>query len=497
MKENSKQITRRSFIGRTSAVAAGLTILPSSVISGLGYRSPADKLNVAVIGIGGMGNTNLRNVEKTENIVALCDVDWGYAKRVFEAHPNAKHYWDWRKMYDEMGKSIDAVIVATADHTHAITAAHAITLGKHVYVQKPLTHTVYESRLLTKLAAKYKVATQMGNQGSSAEGVDLVVEWMQNGEIGEVREVEAFTDRPIWPQGLNVPKGEWVPDTLNWDLFIGPAKMRPYNSLYTPWNWRGWWDFGTGALGDMACHILHPVFKGLKLGYPIRSQGSSTLLLTDCAPNAQMVTLVFPERPTARGAKMKLPEVKVTWYDGGLQPTKPLGWPAGKNMNNNGGGVLFHGTKDTLVCGCYGRDPWLLSGRVPNVPKTERRVENAMNGGHEQDWVRACKESPESRVMTKSDFSEAGPFNEMVVMGVLAVRLQGLNKELEWNGEKMQFTNVSADDKVRLTISDNFTIVDGDPRFDRPNITIDAQEFANEMIKHTYREPWALPDMPV
>jgi predicted dehydrogenase len=496
MKEKSKNITRREFIGKTGAVAAGLTIVPGTVMSGFGHRAPSDKLNVAAIGIGGMGNTNIRNVEKTENIVALCDVDWGYAKKVFDAHPNAKRYWDWRKMYDEMANSIDAIIVATADHSHAGAAAAGIVLGKHAYVQKPLTHTVYESRLLTKLAAKYKVATQMGNQGSSAEGVDQIVEWMQAGEIGDVMEVEAFTDRPIWPQGLNVPKGEWVPETLDWNLFIGPTKMRPYNSLYTPWNWRGWWDFGTGALGDMACHILHPVFKGLKLGYPVRAQASSTLLLTDCAPNAQMVTLVFPERPVPRGAKRKLPEVKVTWFDGGLEPPKPQGWPAGKNMNDGGGGVIFHGTKDTLICGCYGRNPWLMSGRTPTVPKTERRVENAMNGGHEQDWVRACKESPESRVMTKSDFSEAGPFNEMVVMGVLAVRLQGLNKELDWNGDNMKFTNITPDDKVRLTISDNFTIVDGDPKFNRPNITINAQEFASEMIKHTYREGFSLPAMP-
>jgi predicted dehydrogenase len=192
MKEESKNITRRSFIGTTGAVAAGLTILPSSVISGLGHRAPADKLNIAVVGIGGMGNSNLRAVKGTENIVALCDVDWGYSKKVFADNACAKPYWDWRKMYDEMGKSIDAVIVATADHTHAIVAANAMTLGKHVYVQKPLTHTVYESRLLTKLAAKHKVATQMGNQGSSAEGVDLIIEWLENGEIGEVRRVEAF-----------------------------------------------------------------------------------------------------------------------------------------------------------------------------------------------------------------------------------------------------------------------------------------------------------------
>lgn len=492
MGNKSKKVSRRSFIGTAGALAAGFTILPGSVVSGIGKKAPGDRLNIAVVGIGGMGNSNLKAVRETENIVALCDVDWAYSKHVFEENPDARAYWDWRKMFDEMGSSIDAVIVATADHTHAMIAATAMTMGKHVFVQKPLTHTVYESRLLTRLAKKHRVATQMGNQGASGEGVNLIKEWIQNGEIGEVRKIESFTDRPIWPQGLNVPKGEWVPDTLDWDLFVGPAKMRPYNSLYTPWNWRGWWDFGTGALGDMACHILHPIFESMRLQYPVRAQGSSTLLLTDCAPNAQMVKLTYPERVAPRGSKIKYPELEVIWYDGGLQPLKPEDWPSGKDMNNNGGGVLFHGSKDTLVCGCYGRDPWLLSGRVPSVPQTERRVELS----HEMDWVRACKENPENRIPAKSDFSEAGPFNEMVVMGVLAVRLQGLNKELQWDGEKMEFTNISDSDNVRLTLSDNFTIIDGDPKFDRPNITINAKAFANKMIRHTYREGWSLPDMP-
>jgi len=250
MMSDSKRMTRRSFIKGSGAIAGGFTILPSSVISGLGHKAPSDKLNIAVIGIGGKGNENLSNVSAAENIVALCDVDWRYAKKVFDAHPKAKRYWDFRKMYDEMDKSIDAAIIATPDHTHCIAATTGMIRGKHVYVQKPLTHTVYESRLLTKLAAKHKVATQMGNEGASEEGVNLVVEWIQNGEIGEIKKVEAFTDRPIWPQGLSRPaKTEKIPDTLNWDLFIGPAPMRPYNSIYTPWNWRGWWDFGTGALG--------------------------------------------------------------------------------------------------------------------------------------------------------------------------------------------------------------------------------------------------------
>jgi hypothetical protein len=491
----NKKIDRRSFLQKSALMTAGITIVPSVVMGKkFGYIAPSDKLNIAAVGIGGMGNENINNVKDTENIVALCDVDWGYSKKVFDKYPNAKKYWDWRKMYDEMGKSIDGVIVATADHTHAIIAATAMTLGKHVFVQKPLTHTVYESRLLTKLAEKYKVATQMGNQGSSAGGVRKVCDWINNGEIGEVKRVDTFTDRPIWPQGLNTPtKGSWVPETLNWELFIGPAKKRPFNEIYHPWNWRGWWDYGTGALGDMACHIMHPIFKGLQLGYPTKVQGSSTLLLTDCAPSAQTVRYTFPKRPATGVKKVKeFPEVEIYWYDGGIKPIMPKGWPAGRNMNDSGGAAIFHGTKDTLICGCYGVHPWLLSGREPEVPKTQREVTLS----HEMDWVRACKESPENRVKTASDFSEAGPFNEMVVMGVLAVRLQALNKELEWDGVNMQFTNINDNDEFSLVLSDDFKIVNGHPTFNQPSTKINAKEFAGELIKHTYQNGYRLPDMP-
>jgi hypothetical protein len=399
---------------------------------------------------------------------------------------------DYQKLYDEMGKSIDGVLVATADHTHAIISADAITMGKHVYCQKPLTHSVYESRLLTNLAKKYQVATQMGNQGSSGEGVNLTCEWIWNGEIGEITKVEAFTDRPIWPQGLMTPeKADKIPSTLNWDLFTGPAELKPFNNIYHPWNWRGWWAYGTGALGDMACHILHPVFKALKLGYPTKVQGSSTLLLRDCAPQAQHVKLVFPARDNM--PKVAMPEVEVHWYDGGLKPTFPEGYPAGREMNDQGGAVIFHGTKDTLICGCYGVNPWLLSGRTPNVPKVCRRVPVS----HEQDWIRASKESAANRVMTASDFSEAGPFNEMVVMGVLAVRLQSLNKELFWDGPNMRFTNIKDDETLKIVIKDGFTIKDGHPSFNKDYTDpINAKQFAEELIKHNYRAGWKLVDMP-
>lgn len=488
----SSKISRRKFLEAGAIAAAGLTVVPSSVLGkSMGYTAPTDKLNILGVGVGGRGASVLGNMD-TQNIIGLCDVDWKYSKRVFDKYPNAKKYYDYRKMFDELGKSADAVMIATADHTHAIIAADAITMGKHVYCEKPLTHSVYESRLLTKLAEKYKVATSMGNQGSSGPGVRQVIDWIRDGQIGEVTKVEAFTDRPIWPQGLMTPtKADKIPSTLKWDLFIGPAKQRPFNEIYHPWNWRGWWDFGTGALGDMACHILHPVFKGLNLRYPTKVQGSSTMLLTDCAPNAQMVKYIFPQRDNL--PKVAMPEVEVTWYDGGLIPMRPEGIPAGKNLNDAGGGVIFYGTKDTLICGCYGKDPWLVSGRNPNSPKTQREITIS----HEMDWVRACKESADNRVETASPFSEAGPFNEMVVMGVLAVRLQSLNQELHWDGENMRFTNIPSDAKIRTIIEDGFKITDGHPTFDKTwTEPINAIAYADEMIKHSYQNGWRLPDMP-
>jgi hypothetical protein len=485
-------MSRRRFLKAGATAAIGLTVVPSSVLGKkFGHVSPSDKLNIVGVGVGGRGFHVLKGVE-SQNIVGLCDVDWKYSERVFDHFPNAKKYTDYRKMYEELGKSIDAVVVATSDHTHALVAADAMTMGKHVFVEKPLTHSVYESRLLTKLADKHKVATQMGNQGASGGGVRRICDLIWNGEIGEVTKVEAFTNRPVWPQGLPRPsKIDKIPSTLDWNLFVGPAPERPFNHIYTPWNWRGWWDFGTGALGDMACHILHPVFKALKLGYPSKVQGSSTMLLTDCAPNAEMVKYTFPARDNL--SKVAMPELEVIWYDGGLQPPRPKGFPAGKDMNDRGGGVIFHGTKDTLICGCYGLDPWLMSGRVPKVTSTLRKV----NTSHEMDWVRACKEDSDSRVATASPFEEAGPFNEIVVMAVLGVRLQSLNQELLWDGENMRFTNIPENATIRTIIEDGFKIIDGHPTFDnKMTEPINARAYAEELIKHNYRNGWKLPSIP-
>ncbi len=495
-------LPRRSFLKTTVVSTAGITIVPSHVLGGrLGHVAPSDKLNIAGIGIGGKGRVNLRSMN-TENIVALCDVDWKYSKDCFDEYPKAKKYWDWRKMFDEMGDSIDAVMIATADHTHAAIAATAIKAGKHVYCQKPLTHSVYESRLLTRLAKEYKVATQMGNQGNSAPEARTVEEWIWSGEIGEVKEVHAWTNRPIWPQGLERPREiQTAPDTMNWDLFIGPAPMRPFNEIYTPWNWRGWWDFGTGALGDMACHILNPVFNSLKLEYPVRVQGSSTLINTESAPQAEVVEYTFPERNLLpRNVKVKMPETKVFWYDGGMMPSRPLELADGEPIMEDGmGGCIFVGSKDKLICNLGGINPRLLSGRKPIVPETLRRVDNYPTGGiqdgpHEQDWIRACKENPENRVQATSNFDVAGPFNEMVVMGVLAVRLQSLDRELKWDGPNMRFTNISAADQLRVVKSDAFSVIEGHPHFDTKYVTLPALETVEEYIRHNYREGWNLPE---
>ena len=491
--------SRRDFLKKTTLATAGISMVPSFAVSGLGHRAPSDKLNIAGIGVGGKGHPNLVAM-KSENIIGLCDVDWKYAESCFMEFPDAKRYWDWRRMFDELGSQIDGVMVATADHTHGIIAATALSMGKHVYCQKPLTHSIYESRLLTKLASKHKVATQMGNQGNSGDGVRQVCEWIWNGEIGDITEVHAWTDRPIWPQGLQRPAEKMSPPaTLNWDLFIGPAPYRPYHDIYTPWNWRGWWDFGTGAFGDMACHVLDPVYQALRLGYPDKVYGSSTQMNTESAPQAETVEFDFPAREKYKNQNM--PAVKVFWYDGGLLPRRPDLLPEGENlMADELGGLIFVGTKDTLITGCGGFNPRLLSGRVPKVTPYLRRIPGAVgyvDGPHEQDWIRACKESPENRVEGTSHFGYSGPFNEMVLLGVLAIRLQSLNRTLKWDAGNMKFTNISATDELRVVTSDDFKVIDGHPHFNTQYAKFNALEAAASYVKHNYREGWKLPAMPL
>ena len=480
--KNSKNFSRRDFIVASAASATGLTILPSQVVSGLGHKAPSDKLNIAGIGVGGKGQVNLKNMS-SENMVALCDIDWNYAAKTFEKYPSAKRFMDYRIMLEEMNKEIDAVMIATPDHTHAVCALAAMQLGKHVYVQKPLTHTVYESRVLLEASRKYKVVTQMGNEGHSNNTVAEVCELIWSGAIGKVCQVEAWTDRPIWPQGLTrPPQGMWLPEGINWDLFIGPAAMRPYHSAYHPWNWRGWWDFGTGALGDMACHVLDVVFAALKLGHPTSVEASSSAFNNESAPNTSLIRYKFPEREKV--GKTKMPAVKVTWYDGGLLPSRPGSLPDGIELGEGKNGIIFHGSKGKLVCGNYGSNYRLLPeekfAKLVKPPKTVRRVELS----HEMDWVRSCKESPESRILPASNFEYACPLNEMVVMGNLAVRMQGLRKKLKWDGANMVFTNLSDDDRI--------TVTNGIPGAEPKKIVLNAKQFAAELVKTNYREGWDL-----
>ncbi len=490
-------LSRRDFLKKSSIALAGMmvapTIVPPEVLGKTtGRVAPSDKLNILGVGIGGRGASDLAEME-TENIIGLCDCDWKYAKPIFDKYPKAKRYSDYRRMYDDMLKDADAVMVATADHSHAIIAAQAMVAGKHVYVEKPLTLYPYESRLLAILAKKHKVATQMGNQGASSATTCKALNWLLNGEIGEVTRIEAFTNRPIWPQGMSTPTESMpVPDTMNWDAFIGPAKFRPFHETYTPWNFRGWWDFGSGALGDMANHILHMLFRGLNLGYPTAVIGSSTMLMSDSCPTAEKITYRFPARDNL--PRLALPEVELTWYDGGLMPNLPDNMPKGKSFDINGVAVLY-GSKDTMIVGNSGVEPILCSGRDPEVPRRWREV---VDNNHQQDWIRACKQSPETREKCESDFEYSGPLNEMITMGVAAVRLQGLNQWLDWDGENMRFTNIPEDATISNVIEDKFQIHDGHPTFDRTYTEpVNARAYAEQLIKPVYRDGWVLPDMPL
>jgi predicted dehydrogenase len=425
-KDKNKTISRRDFMGGAAAAMA-FTVIPSRIFA----QPPSEKLNVAAIGAGGMGAGNTRACAAAgANIVALCDVDWKKGEEGFSRFPEAKKYKDFRKMLDNE-KSIDAVIVATPDHFHTVAAMAAMRRGKHVYVQKPLTRLVSEARALTEAARRYKVVTQMGNQGHSGNGVRDICEWIWDGAVGEIREVHAWTNRPVWPQGIDRPKAEDpVPETLDWNLWIGPAPMRPYvKDVYNPFKWRGWWDFGGGALADMACHVLDPVFWALKLKYPTSVQADSTPVNNETFPKASTVHYEFP-------AREGMPAVKVHWYDGGRTPAKPeaLGDMKIGQADSN---VLFIGSKGVLRCGEYGDDPHLFPLSLMREYKRPAKTLKRINTSHEGNWLEACKTGGQAT----SNFDYAGPLTEMVTMGNLAIRPENVGKKLEWDGENMRVTN--------------------------------------------------------
>lgn len=426
----SDKVTRRRFIQGSTAALGGVMILPGSVLGRTGIFGANDKLNVACIGAGGRGNAAV-NAMGGENIVALVDVSEKMAAGSRKKHPNAKFYKDVRKMFDEMADGIDAITVSTPDHMHFPAAMLGIMHGKHVFCEKPLTHTVAEARQLRLAAAKAGVATQMGNQGHANNGTRLMREWVQAGAIGKVREVHHWTNRPIWPQGIDRPdhsKGApAVPEDLDWDLWLGPAPQRPYDPAYAPFKWRGWWDFGTGALGDMGCHIMDAAYWALDLGHPTSVEASSTHVNAESAPKSSVVTYEFP----ARG---NMPPLKVVWYDGGLKPPAPAALEASRSLKGNG--TVIVGEDGCIMADTYANSVQIVpeekykAWRETKPEQTIPRIE----GGHFAEWIRACKGGPKAG----SNFEYSGPMTEYVLLGNLAIRS---GRRLDWDGESMRVTN--------------------------------------------------------
>jgi len=486
---SNPSLGRRDFVKAAAMTAAGVTIVPRHVL-GRGQVPPSDKLNIAGVGVGGMGRSNLVNLA-SQNIVALCDVDWDYAgtalqrlsgdaanmegrvaqatsdrnrqrmqeqvanmRLLAEQYPKATQYRDFREMLDKQ-KDIDAVVVATPDHAHAMIAMAAMNLGKHVYVQKPLTWSVAEARQLAKKAADSpKIATQMGNQGHSMDDARKAIEYVQAGAIGEVREVHVWTNRPLayWPQGIPRPEPlktpaadlKWnmtgvmerlagamagsypVPETLSWDLFLGPAPFVEYHPIYHPFNWRGWVDWGVGAIGDMGAHLIDHPFWALDLGFPTSVETTSTPFNKASYPMATTTYYEFP-------ARQNLPPATLTWYDGGLLPPKPE--ELGDEQLNKGGGVLFVGSKGKLMHDTYGLNPRLLPKSLQDSYGDPPQKLPRIPTSHEMNWVNAAKGDGE----TSSPFSYAARLTEVMLLGIVSLRAGG---KIQYDSAKMEITNM-------------------------------------------------------
>ena len=423
--------SRRAFL-KSSAAAAAATIVPRHVL-GRGFTPPSDKLAVAGIGVGGMGAANLKELE-TEAIVALCDVDPGYAAPTVKRYPGARFYTDFRVLL-EKEKGLDAVVIATPDHTHAVITMAALRAGKHVYTQKPLTHDVWEARHLALAAKASKLTTQMGIQGHSGEGIRLVVEWIRAGLIGEVREVDAWCDLSYYPWGHAYWSSKWgerpadrpaAPAGLDWDLWIGPAPFRPYHPAYHPLVWRCWWDFGVGMMGDRGAHTLDAAVWALDLDAPETVEATSTGLNAETHPLAAVVTYRFP----ARGGR---PPVKLTWYEG-LRAPRPEALEDGRKMPEEGG-LVFKGAKGVILCGVYADSPRLVPESLMREARRPERSIPRVEGSHEQDWARACKR----REKAGAAFEYAGPLTEICLLGNVAKKLDA---RIAWDAAALRVTNV-------------------------------------------------------
>jgi len=483
--KNKKHDTRRSFIKKGLA-ASSIMIVPRHVLGGPGYLAPSDQLNLAAIGSGGKGASDINNasVRGRERVAALCDVDFsGSASKSVKRFPKAKQYADYRVMLDKE-KDIDAVTISTPDHVHGPAAVFAMERGIHVYVQKPMTHNIKEARTLTKMARDQKVVTQMGNQGGSNPLLNMVQNWIDTDAIGAVSEVKIWTNRPVWPQGVQMPAPDpsLKPDALNWDLWLGPAKEKPYTPSMHPFSWGGWWDYGTGALGDVGCHLIDIPFRTLGLKYPTAAECSvgsvySRMWTADYIPEgcppSSLITINFEATE-----KSKKP-IQMTWSDGGIRPPHPEIIPANSDIGgkDSANGVLIIGEKGIISTNINDSSPlmpklYLNDGTTDFGPETEKMAEPEY--GHQRKWVDACKagfNSKEHLALTSS-FDYAGPMTETVLMGNLAIRSFMLRKELSngqmdyfarkkllWDGENMKITNLEeANQFVSREYREGFTV---------------------------------------
>jgi predicted dehydrogenase len=471
---------RRNFLKTTAIAAAAFTIVPRHVLGGQGYLAPSDRLVIASVGVGGKGKSDVANFAKSgkADIAYLCDVDTRRAADSVKAFPKAKFYKDWREMFEKENKSFDAVSVSTPDHNHAMIALAAMQMGKHVYVQKPLTHDIYEARALTAAAKQYKVVTQMGNQGSSNDGPRMMKEWYDAGLIGDVHTIYAWTDRPVWPQGIpwSANKAD-IPKELDWDLWLGSAPYKDYVEKLVPFNWRGWWDYGTGALGDMGCHLLETPFSVLNLKYATEVQASVGSVYVDefkrgyfpdsCPPSSH-VTLKFPKTNKTKG------DVTVHWMDGGIQPERPIELGANETFGDGGNGTLFIGTKGKMTSETYGRNPQLLPlsrTKDINVKPKFARVKDQENG-HYAQWVEGAIAGYGKNEMS-SPFEIAGPLTEALLMANLAIR-----------GADIQTKN----DQGKIIYPGRYKKY----LWDNDNMRITNFDEVNQYVKREYRKGWSL-----
>jgi predicted dehydrogenase len=494
---SKKRLSRADFIRQSALTVAGISIIPRHVMGGQGYVAPSDKLYIACIGCGGEGENDIAHYasapKKNAVVAFLCDVDDRKAAPRKKQFPKAGFYYDWREMYEKEQKNFDAVSVAIPDHNHATVGLHAMQMNKHLYLQKPIAHDIYEARILTQAANKYKVVTQMGDQGASCDGMRIMREWIEADLIGEIEKVYCWTDRPVWPQGIPWPKEPVaVPKELKWDLWLGTAQETNYINNLVPFNWRGWWAFGTGALGDMGCHNIGPAFKLLGLGYPTEVTCNATTVYSGIFKEAD-----FPESiPASSILRYKFvlkngKEIRLYWMDGGMVPERPdeldpsvnepIALTDDPHDDDLEGGSLFVGTKGKISCGWGGQHPRLLPlsrNKEVNIPKKYPRIEGGMDG-HWWQWVDACIAGYGKAEVDSPFEGYAGPLTETVLMGNLLLRSFNIREKIKKKDP------VYGDITVSTTPGRYITY-----KWDGENMRITNFEPANQFVKREYRKGW-------